>query len=164
MCTSAFYYSNNILLYLVTIHFYTVFLLLEISENVVVFMTEYDRMPLFVVIMPKPPPSKLAYKRHVLGMSTSPQNDSCRLKLYHLSCTLVTNTHPKYHFQAQFLGACKPLHRNFEISHGCTLRDTDSCLLFQAWSKSMQGKCHKGSGIVLVTGKNNAKLQIHILG
>ena len=54
------------------------------------------------------PTSKLAYKRHILRMLTSPRNDFCCPKLYRLSCMLVTSTPPKYRFRGQFFGACKP--------------------------------------------------------
>jgi len=50
---------------------------------------------------------KLANKRHILEMSTSPRNDLYRPKLCHLSCTLVTSTHPKYRFWSSFFQACK---------------------------------------------------------
>ena len=59
-------------------------------------------------------------------MSTSLRNDSCLLKLCSLSCTLVRSTQP---LPAQFFGLAKPLRRNSEISHGCTLRHTDSRLV-----------------------------------
>jgi len=107
------------------------------------------------------PSSKLAYKRHILGMSTSSpphRSNSCRPNLCRLSCT--GEQHPN---QTTFPGAvfggsglAKPLRRNSEISHGCrpTLRDTDSRLLFQTWSKSVQDKCLKGR-VVLVTEKQN---------
>ena len=55
------------------------------------------------------PPSKLMYIRHILGMSTSPRNDFCCLKLCCLNCTVITSTppHPKYRFRGQFFRACK---------------------------------------------------------
>ena len=41
------------------------------------------------------PPPKLTHKRHILGMSASPQNDSHCTKLCCLSCTPITNTPSK---------------------------------------------------------------------
>jgi len=58
------------------------------------------------------------------------------------------------------LGLTKPLRRNSEISHGCTLRHIDSRLLFQTWSKSVRDKCPKGR-VVLVQKKN--KTTEHVL-
>jgi len=47
----------------------------------------------------------LSNKRHILGMLASPRNDSCRPKLWHLSCTCTPASHPKPPKFA--LGACK---------------------------------------------------------
>jgi len=94
-------------------------------------------------------------KRHVLGMSINPQNDFYRLKLCRLSCTLITNTPSKIPLPGwHFFWACKTPTQNSEISHGRTLRHTDSGLLFQTWSKSVQDKCPKGC-VVLATKKQN---------
>jgi len=82
------------------------------------------------------PPWKLKYKRHILGMSTSPRNDYCRLRLCRLSCMLIPSTPHKIPLPGAVLwGICKTLRRNSEISHGYMLQDTDSRLLFQTWSK-----------------------------
>ena len=103
------------------------------------------------------PSSNLAHKRHILGMSTSLQNDFYCPKLCRLNCTLITSTPPKILLhRAVFWGFAKPLHGNSEISHGCMLQRTNSCLLFQTWSKSVQNKCLKGR-VVLVT-KNKTRL------
>jgi len=64
------------------------------------------------VIAPKLyiPPSKLTYKRHVLGMSTGPGNYFYRLKLCRLSCMLTTSTPPKIQLLMQFFGvSAKPI-------------------------------------------------------
>jgi len=83
------------------------------------------------------PPWKLKYKRHILGMSTSPRNDYCRLRLCRLSCMLIPSTPHKIPLPGAVLwGICKTLRRNSEIYHGYMLQDTDSRLLFQTWSKS----------------------------
>jgi len=55
-----------------------------------------------------------------------------------------------------FLELAKPLRRNSEISHGCTFQHTDSCLLLQTWSKSLQDKRPKGR-VVLVTKTNKTR-------
>jgi len=100
------------------------------------------------------PPSKLTYKRPILGISTSPRNELYRLKLCCLSCMLITSKSSKIPIPgAVFWGLVKPICRNLEISHRCTLQHTDSHLLFQTWSKSVHDKCPKGR-VVLVTEKN----------
>jgi len=99
------------------------------------------------------PLSKLAYKRHILGMSTS-------LRKWFLSPEIVTfelcagSKHPTQNTASgsSFLRFAKPLRRNLEIFHRCMLRHIDSCLLFQTSSTSVQDKCPKGR-IVLVTEK-----------
>jgi len=53
------------------------------------------------------------------------------------------------------LGLTKPLRRNSEISHGCTLRHIDSRLLFQTWSKSVRDKCPKGRVVLVQKKKQN---------
>ena len=74
-------------------------------------------------------------KRHILGMSTSPWNDSRHPKMCRLNCTLVISTPTQNSAsKGSFLGLAKQLCRNSEISHRWTLRDTDSWLLFQTWS------------------------------
>ena len=118
--------------YLSTIHFYTVcFLLLEISKHGVVFtmkcMSSGSSSAQTIH-----PSSKLAHKRHIFGMSTSLQNDFYCPKLCRLNCTLKTSTPPKILLhRAVFWRFAKPLHGNSEISHGCMLQHTNSCLLFQ---------------------------------
>jgi len=99
------------------------------------------------------PPSKLTYKRPILGISTSPRNELYRLKLCCLSCMLITSKSSKIPIPgAVFWGLVKPICRNLEISHRCTLQHTDSHLLFQTWSKSVHDKCPKGC-VVLATEK-----------
>ena len=90
--------------------------------------------------------SKHAYKRHIIEMLTSPRNDLYRPKLCHLSCTLVTSTHPKYRIWGSFFRLAKPLRRKSKVSHGCWR------LLFQTRSKSVQDKCSKVC-VVLVMKK-----------
>ena len=107
------------------IHFYTVFFLLpKISKYGVVFTTEcplFERGRSAQTVHSSP---KLMRKRHIFGMSTSLQNDSCNPKLCCLSCTLsytgslVTSNPPKYCFRGQFLGLAKPLFRNSKTSWG----------------------------------------------
>jgi len=58
--------------------------------------------------------------------------------------------------RGSFLELAKPLRRNSEISHGCTFQHTDSCLLLQTWSKSLQDKRPKGR-VVLVTKTNKTR-------
>jgi len=41
------------------------------------------------------PAAKVTLKRHIIGMSSSPQNDFFRQKLCRLSCTPRTSTHPR---------------------------------------------------------------------
>jgi len=102
------------------------------------------------------PLSKLAYKRHILGMSTSPRK-------WFLSPEIVTFelcAGSKHRTQntasgSSFLRLAKPLRRNLEIFHRCMLRHIDSRLLFQTSSTSVQDKCPKGR-IVLVTEKNTS--------
>ena len=67
------------------------------------------------------PLPKLTHERHILGKSTSPRNNSHCPKLCHLSCTPITNTFRKYHFQL-FLRFVKPLRRNAEIFNGLHMR------------------------------------------
>ena len=99
------------------------------------------------------PPSTLMDKRHILVMSINPRNDFYRLKLCRLSCTLITSTPSKIPLPGwQFFWACKTPTQNSEISHRRTLQHTDSGLLFQTWSKSVQDKCPKGC-VVLATQK-----------
>ena len=64
------------------------------------------------------------YKRHILGMSTSPRNDSCHPKLCCLSCTLVTSTHPKYCFRGQFFGLAYPTRKFRNLSRVYAPADT----------------------------------------
>ena len=52
------------------------------------------------------PPPKITHKRHILGMLTSPRNDSHCQKLCHLSCSLITNTPSEVPILPVF-GACK---------------------------------------------------------
>ena len=95
------------------------------------------------------PPPKLAHKRHIPGMLTSPQNDSQCPKLCCFSCSLITNTPWKYPFLA-FLGPVKSPVQRFGIFYWCMHARTDSRLLFQKWSKLAQDmwlKIH----VVLVT-------------
>ena len=80
------------------------------------------------------PPSKLAYKRHILGISTSPWYDFYRPKL----CSLSNHPTQKIQLIGQFFfggGLAKPPCRNSDISYGCMLHHTDSRLFFQTWSK-----------------------------
>jgi len=113
------------------------------------------------------PPSKLTYKRHILRMSTIPRNDLDRLQLCRLTNMLLTSTQPKILLLgptrvvrptrvvpdqrplnghcccccwAVFLGFAKPLCKNLEISHKCILQHTNSVLMFQTRSKSVQGE------------------------
>ena len=112
---------------------------------------------------PKPyiPHQNWRTKGTFLGCRLAPphRNNSCRPNLCRLSCT-VGEQHPNQTTSPGAVfggsGLAKPLRRNSEISHGCrpTLRDTDSRLLFQTWSKSVQDKCLKGR-VVLVTEKQN---------
>ena len=60
------------------------------------------------------PPPKLTHERHILGMSTSPRNDSHCPKLCRLSCSLITNTPRKYPLLA-VLGAVKPPAQKFGL-------------------------------------------------
>jgi len=77
------------------------------------------------VIAPKPyNPPKRMYKRHILGMPTSPRNDSCHPKLCCLSCTLVTSTHPKYCFRGQFFGLAYPTRKFRNLSRVYAPADT----------------------------------------
>jgi len=99
---------------------------------------------------------KLAHKRHILWMLTSPRNDSRCLRLCCLSCSLITNTPSKVSIVA-VLGICRtpraeinPLWRNSEMFHWYTHVDTDSCVLSQKWSKLVQDKWPKVH-FVLVT-------------
>jgi len=72
-------------------------------------------------------------------MSTSPLNDSDRgivpfdLQLYH--------TNPAVDRNQVFGDVEKPLRRNSDIFHRCTHAQSDSHLLFQKWSKSVQDRC-----------------------
>ena len=99
-------------------------------------------------------PPKLTYKRHILGMSTSPRNDS----FCHTSCTLVTSTPSRILLPWAVFWACKTRRRNSEISHGCTLLDANSRQLFQTWSKLVQDKFPEGH-IVLVPEKKHGVWQ-----
>ena len=51
------------------------------------------------------------------------------LQLYHKHCTL------EYHILGCFYYLDNPLRRNSEIFHRCTHAESDSCLLYQKWSK-----------------------------
>jgi len=53
-------------------------------------------------------PAKLTYKRHILGMSTSPRNDSQRPKLFCLSCTPITSMPSKLPIFSHFGAWKKP--------------------------------------------------------
>ena len=92
-------------------------------------------------------------KRHILGMSTSRRNDSRRPKVCRLSCCSITNTPPSTVPFQEFFRRGKPLCRNSEIFHKCMHAETNSGLLFQKWSKSVQDKCPKGH-FALVTLKH----------
>ena len=77
------------------------------------------------------PPPKLTHKWYILGMLTSPRNDSHCPKLCCLSCSLITNTSSKVQILA-ILAPVKPLHGNLEHFYQCIHVHTDSCLLFQS--------------------------------
>ena len=83
-------------------------------------------------------------------MSASPRNNSHCPKLCHLSCSLIRNTPSKVPIFSCFWDLKIFLCRNSEIFHRCTHADTDSRLLFQKRSKSMQDKWPKVC-IVLLT-------------
>ena len=59
------------------------------------------------------PPPKLTHKRHILGMSTSPRNDSHCPKLCRLNGTPVTNTSSKVPIFSCFWGPVKPPAQKF---------------------------------------------------
>jgi len=94
-------------------------------QNLFFFVCTYSPQTKTVRPLPKP-----AHKSHILGMSTSPRNNSHRPKLCHLSCTPITNTPQKYTFSVVF-GTCKTLRRNLEIFQRFTHAHTDSRLYFK---------------------------------
>ena len=59
------------------------------------------------------PPPKLAYKRHIFGMLTSPWNDFCCPRLHRLCCMRITRTHPNYCLLGQVFWACKTAAQKF---------------------------------------------------
>ena len=83
--------------------------------------------------------------------------DSHHLKLCHFSCTLITSTPPKLPIFSCFGGLENSLCRNLEIFHWYMHLNTDSHLLFQNWSKSVQDKWPKGC-TALVTKRNKTYL------
>jgi len=72
------------------------------------------------------PSPNLIHERHILGMSTSPRNNSHCPKLCRLSCTPITNTTSKYPFSV-VLGTYKTLAQkfgNFSTIYACAHRLT----------------------------------------
>ena len=107
------------------------------------------------------PPSKLTRKRHILGMSTSPRNDSHCPKLCRLSCSLITNIPYKIPILAVF-GTCKiPYAEIRKFFTGVRMR-IPIHFLFQKRSQSVQDKWSKVR-VVLVT-KNETKHLLAFLG
>jgi len=101
------------------------------------------------------PPPKLTYNRHILGILTSHRNDSRLPKFCRLSCSSHTKT-PVHTLDSIHLSCfwnvetpCKIL-KNF---HQCMYAETNSRLLFQKWSKSVQDKWPRGH-VALKTKKN----------
>ena len=70
------------------------------------------------------PPPKLTYKMHILGMSSSPRNDSHCPKLCHLSC--AHHKHPIRITSFSCFGGLENPCRNSENFHWCTRVHTDS--------------------------------------
>ena len=58
---------------------------------------------------------KLTHERHILGISTSPRHDSQCLKLWGLSCTLITNIPRQYPFSFfwNLLNPCTEIRKFF---------------------------------------------------
>jgi len=101
------------------------------------------------------PPPKLTYKRHILGMSTSPRNDSHRPQLCRLSCTPLTSTPPSTVPILAVLGTWKTPSQKFVNFAPFTHARTNSRLLFQNWSKSVQDKWPKDHLLLLTERKQN---------
>jgi len=70
-----------------------------------------------------------------------------------VTSTLLTSTPIESTHFSCFWDLENALHRNSEIFHWCMHVETDSRLLFQKWTKSVQDKWLKGH-FVLVTEKN----------
>ena len=86
------------------------------------------------------------YNLHILGMSTSPENDSNCTKLADWA-TCCKQAPPK-NYQFFHFGACKTR----KIFQWCMHWDTDSRQLYQKWSKSVKDKwpknCHTKKHII----------------
>jgi len=86
------------------------------------------------------PPSKLAYKKLILGVLASPSNDSHRPKLWCLSCTQGTSTAPKN----CVFGTCKtPCTEIWKFFMLVTTGTPIHIYCSKKWSKSMQDKWPK---------------------
>jgi len=105
------------------------------------------------VIVPKP------YIRHKnwrtkgisLGCQLAPEMISIAQNCAVWAVCWNQSPYQKYHFQRQFLGACKiPVQKFGNFSQVCALTHRFTSVV--AWSKSVQDKCLKGR-IVLVTEK-----------
>ena len=100
------------------------------------------------------PPPKLTYKRDIPGMSTSPQNDSHRPRAV-WATALSQTTYPRVPYFGLFWGTWKiPCDEIEKFFHRCRHAESDSRLLFQKWSKSVQDKWPK-CRVALITQKQN---------
>ena len=95
-------------------------------------------------ITPKPyVPHQLTHESRVLGMSFNPWNNSHCPKLWHLSCSIITKNTPSKVPILAVLRPVKPLPQKFGNFYRWKHAHTNSRLLFQKWSKSVQDKCPK---------------------
>ena len=71
------------------------------------------------------------------------------------AAALSQTPYPRVPYFGLFGGPGKPLRRNWKMFHRCTYVESDSRLLFQKWSKSVQDKWPKGR-VALIT-KNKTR-------
>jgi len=72
------------------------------------------------------------------------------------AAALSQTPNPRVPYFGLFRDAENPVRRNWKIFHRCTHAESDSRLLFQKWSKSVQDKWPKGR-VALITEKNKAR-------
>jgi len=98
------------------------------------------------------PPPKLTYKRHILGMSTSPRNDSHHPQLCRLRHSSITTPYPRVPYFGLFWDLENPWPKleHFSPVYACEKRFTSVVL---KRSKSVQDKWPKGR-VALITKYN----------
>ena len=95
-----------------------------------------NRQLLFSFVRP-PPKLTQAYRRQILGMSTSPRNDSHYPKLCRLSCSLITNIPSKVPILAKFWTCKSPCAEIRKIITGVHMRTPIHVFYF----KNCQNRC-----------------------